>query len=410
MQLAFPRKHVSCYKGFWRDIFKSLFFGTDNIKLIERFERQFAEYVGVKHAVAVSSGRWALYLILKAFNLKENDEVILPAITHPSIPCIIKKVGANPVFIDIASNSLNLDSKRLLPKISNRTKVIIATHLFGTACDIENILSIAKGKDINLIEDCATAFGVEVNGKKVGSFGKAAYFSLETTKLVNTLGGGIITTDDYELYAQIKNVIGTYKFPTNFKILRKILFFYIQKFYTNRFFFSTALFPFFRLLDNFNIDLIQFYKQHRKSRINNYNVRFTAFQAMLGLKQLDMIDEAIRKIIENTRFLKEKLNRIGINYIRINPNIKDIQYIFTLLVNDKNIFSKFLLGKKIDCEKNILEICPRLFKCEGNFNNSEEFTKKALQISMNADMNKQDVLYIAKILIAVSQKYGVYKL
>ena len=79
-------------------------------------------------------------------------------------------------------------------------------------------------------------------------------------------------------------------------------------------------------------------------------------------------------------------------------------------MNDKNIFSKFLLGKKIDCEKNILEICPRLFKCEGNFNNSEEFTKKALQISMNADMNKQDVLYIAKILIAVSQKYGVYKL
>lgn len=403
MLLAFPRKYTVCYRGIWKDILQTLFFSNrENDCFVKKFEKQFADYIGARYAIATSSGRWGLYLILKSLNLKKNDEVLLPAITHPSIPSMVKEIGAKPVFVDSQFDSFNLDTDQLKNKISKKTKIIIATHLFGVPCDIENIAEIAKDKNVTVIEDCAHGIGVKVNGINVGSFSKAAFFSFETTKLINTLGGGMITTNDYSLYTHIKQQISTYRLPTKSEILKKILRFFIHELYSNRKFFTLAVFPFVRLLSNFDIDLIQIYKRQRNIRLNNYKFRFTEMQSVLGIKQLDMIEERNKRVRENINLLKEKIQSPDVKFIKKATNINDVQYLFTLLVKNRDIFKKLLLKKAVESEKKMLELCPRLFGNDEKFNNSEELAQKALQISITADLDKNDILYIANVINAVS--------
>ncbi|MBL7197354.1 MAG: DegT/DnrJ/EryC1/StrS family aminotransferase [Candidatus Omnitrophica bacterium] len=405
MQLAFPRKHTVCYRGFWRDIFRGLFFNkTKKNSLVEKFEKRFAEYIGVKYAVAVSSGRWGLHLILKSLGVGTGDEVIFPAITEASMPSLTKELGARPVFIDFSTDSFNMDIDRLKDKISANTGAIISTHLFGTSCDIRSMVEISRGKNINVIEDCAHGIGVKVNAKKVGSFGKAGFFSFGSTKSINTLGGGMVTTNDYNLYSGIKEIIAAYRSPTAAEILKNILHFYIYSLYSNRFFFTIGALPLFRLLDNFNIDLVRVYKKHRKINLNNYKIRFTDMQALLGIRQLDMIEGKSNKIKELAKLLKEKINSPHIKYIKLSSAAEDVQYLFTILTENRDILKKLLLKKGIDSERKILEVCPHLYGDKGRFDNAENISRKALQLSTNACLSKQDMLYIANAINEISAK------
>lgn len=402
MILAFPGKYTVCYQGIWRDVVRGLLFSNREASLVvEKFEQRFADYIGTRYAVATSSGRWGLYLILMSLGLQSDDEVLVPAITHPSIPSVVKEAGARPVFVDSESDSFGLDINQLKNKISKKTKVIIATHLFGVPCDIENIVKIAKDKNIVVIEDCAHGVGVKVGGVKVGNFGKAAFFSLETTKLINTLGGGMVTTNDYNLYASIKYQLSSYRLPTKLEMLKKILRFFVHGLYSNRITFTLAVFPFIRFLSIFDINLIQTYKKLRRTRLDNYKIRFTGMQSVLGIKQLDEIDDRNKRIKDNINLLKERIQSPGIRFILKTPNMASVQYLFTFFIENNGIFKKLLLRKAIESENRILELCPKLFGDNGEYNNSEQLHKRALQISVSADLNKNDILYLANAIETV---------
>lgn len=405
MQLAFPGKFIACYQGFWKDILRGIFFNREEIDLICKFEKRFAEYMGVKFAIAVSSGRWALYLILKNINLKETDEVILPAITHSSIPSLIRKIGAQPIFVDFLADSFELDLNQLIKKINVKTRVIIATHIFGIPSNIEQIMGIAKEKNIEVIEDCAHGIGVKVGGRQVGGFGRAAFFSFETTKLINTLGGGMVVTNDINLYNNIKQDINAYRSPSRIEIFKKVLRFCVHKLYANRLFFSIAALPAISFLDKFNIDLLKSYKKIRKANLSNYKTKFTNMQAVLGLKQLDIMEENSSKITANVRFLEERLNCSGVAAVKsYSRDIKKVQYLFTLLIeNKRDSFYKLLLKKGINSERGILEICPPSFGYPDGFDNSDNLAKKALQLSINSDLNEKDILYIANTINEISR-------
>jgi dTDP-4-amino-4,6-dideoxygalactose transaminase len=405
MILAFPGKYTVCYQGIWKDILQGFLFSNKEDRLmVEKFEERFADYIGTRYAVATSSGRWGLYLILTKLNLQKDDEVLIPAITHPSIPFIVREAGAKPVFVDSESDSFGLDINQLKSKISKKTKVIIATHLFGVPCNIENIAEIAKDKNIVVVEDCAHGIGVKVGGVNVGNFGKAAFFSLETTKLINTLGGGMITTNDYNLYASIKYELSSYRLPTKPEILKKILRFFVHGLYGNRITFTLAVFPFIRFLNLFDIDLIQTYKKLRRTRLGSYKIRFTGMQSVLGIKQLDAIDNRNRRVKDNISLLKERIQGLDRKFITKTPNMISVQYLFTFFIENNGIFKKLLLKRSIESENRILELCPKLFGDNGKYGNSEELHKRALQISISADLNKNDILYISNAIETVSNQ------
>lgn len=173
-------------------------------KYVEAFEKNFAKYVGTKFAVCLNSGTAALHAALSSLNLKKNDEVIVPSISFVSSATAILHNGCVPVFCDVNLNNYCLNVESLITKITKRTKVIIAVHFGGSACEMDQIMSIARKKKIIVIEDCSQAHGTKINNKKVGSIGNISCFSFYATKHMTTGEGGILCTNKESIYKYCK--------------------------------------------------------------------------------------------------------------------------------------------------------------------------------------------------------------
>jgi perosamine synthetase len=148
---------------------------------VKSFERKFAEYIGVKHAVAVSSGTAALYIALQALGVGKGDEVIVPPLTFFATISSVLYLGAMPVFADIDADDLCLSPESVEKHTSSKTRAIIPVHLFGAAAKMGDFMAISSKHGIPILEDCAQAHGTEYDGKKIGSFGAAGAFSFFAT-------------------------------------------------------------------------------------------------------------------------------------------------------------------------------------------------------------------------------------
>ncbi len=173
-------------------------------KTVSKFERVFADWLGVRSAFAFWKGRVAMYAILKAMGIGEGDEVILPGYTCVMDVNPVKYLGARPVYVDIEPATYNMDVRLLAGKITPATKVIIAQHTYGYPCDMDAIMDIAASHGLPVVEDCCLATGSRYKGKLCGTFGLAAYWSFQWNKPFTTGIGGLATTDDAELAGKIE--------------------------------------------------------------------------------------------------------------------------------------------------------------------------------------------------------------
>ena len=177
---------------------------------VEAFEKEFAEYCGAKYCVGCGNGLDALFLILKAYGIKEGDEVIVPSNTYIATALAVSYVGATPVFVEPRMDSYNIDPERIEEKITDKTKAIMAVHLYGQPADMDPILEIAKKHNLKVIEDSAQAHGALYKGKKIGSIGDASGFSFYPGKNLGALGdAGAIVTNDKELADKVR-ALGNY--------------------------------------------------------------------------------------------------------------------------------------------------------------------------------------------------------
>lgn len=172
----------------------------------DKFEAEFAEYCGAKYSVGCGNGLDALLLILKAYGIGRGDEVILPANTFIATALAVSYVGATPILID-CDEFYNIDCSKVNDEITERTKAIIAVHLYGMPADMDELSIIAKKNNLILIEDAAQAHGAIYKNKKVGTLGDAAAFSFYPGKNLGALGdGGAIVTNNEELALKIKTI------------------------------------------------------------------------------------------------------------------------------------------------------------------------------------------------------------
>ena len=165
---------------------------------LERFEKDFASYLGVKHCIGVNSGTDALILAVRALGIGKGDEVIVPAGTYIASVLGVTENGANPVYVDSDSNTLLIDVRRIEAAITSRTKAILPVHLYGQACDMTSIMNIARKYNLYVLEDCAQCHGAKWNGTLTGTEGTLAAFSFYPTKPLGAMGdaGAIVTNDD----------------------------------------------------------------------------------------------------------------------------------------------------------------------------------------------------------------------
>ena len=162
-------------------------------KMVE-FEAAVANYIGVPHAIAVSSGTAGLHLCIRALNISEGDEVIVPSFTFIAATNAVRYERAVPVFVDIDAQSLNMSPASIEQAITPRTRAIIVVHTFGRPADMRPIEEIARRHQLVIIEDACEALGAEYEGQKVGSFGDAAVFAFYPNKQITTGEGGMVVT------------------------------------------------------------------------------------------------------------------------------------------------------------------------------------------------------------------------
>ncbi|WP_448871378.1 DegT/DnrJ/EryC1/StrS family aminotransferase [Desulfobulbus propionicus] len=168
------------------------------------FEQEFAAWIGCRYAVALTNGTVALDAALRALGIGPGDEVIVtPRTFLASVSCIVN-AGAEPVFADVDRDSQNITAATILPKLTSRTRAIICVHLAGWPCDMDPIMALAAERGLKIIEDCAQAHGARYKGRPVGSIGHIGAWSFCQDKIMTTGGeGGLITTNDHELWTKI---------------------------------------------------------------------------------------------------------------------------------------------------------------------------------------------------------------
>lgn len=216
-------------------------------KYIGAFEESFAKFCGVKHAIATNNGTTALHLALVGLDLKPGDEVIIPTVTYIATANAVRYCGAMPVLVDVCSDTMNIDPDDIERRITPKTRGIIPVHLYGHPAAMDRINQIAVDHGLWVVEDAAEAHGAEVLGRKVGGLSTCATFSFFGNKIVTTGEGGMVTTNDDELAAKLRQFRGQGMDPER------------------RYWFPVI----------------------------GYNYRMTNIQAAIGLAQMETIDTAL---------------------------------------------------------------------------------------------------------------------
>lgn len=323
---------------------------------VKEFEERFAKYVGVKYAVATSSGTTALHLALLSLGIGKGDEVVVPSFSFIATANAILFCGAKPVFCDIDPKTYNIDTDKIEKLITNRTKAILPVHLYGQPADLKPIMEIAEKHNLYVIGDAAQAHGAEYNGKKIGSFGDVECFSFYPTKNMTTGEGGMITTNSKEIAEMARS------------------------------------------LGNHGREETQWGYEHVRL---GYNYRMTDVEAAIGIEQLKKLDRFNDARIKNARFYDEELGEVeGIVTPYVMENAKHVYHQYTIRVKRKKreklieIFKKKGIGYGIYYPKP-LHFYPHLRKfTHDDLKNSENVADEVISIPVHPGLREEDLALV----------------
>lgn len=325
---------------------------------VDKFEKEFAQFCGVKYAVGVSSGLDAIKLALAAIDIKQNDEVVLPANTYIATALAVSLVNGTPVFVDIDKKTYNIDSAKIENHITPRTKAIIPVHLYGQPADMREILEIAKKYNLLVIEDAAQAHGAMYQNMKTGNLGDIGCFSFYPSKNLGCYGdGGIITTNNAEIYEKLL-------------ILRN----YGQK-------------------------------EKNVHRLKGYNARLDTIQAAILSVKLKYLEKWNLERQNNAALYNKLLNKIG---DVITPFTADnrthVYHLYIIQTGNRDKLQKFLaengvqIGIHYPIPIHLQKAYQDLGYKVGDFPISEDVCNKILSLPMYPEISKDQIEFVAETI------------
>lgn len=335
---------------------------------LDKFEAQFAQFCGVKHAIAVSNGTVALHLALKALGVKETDEVIVPATTFIATANAVVYCGGKPVFADVEADSWTIDPEDVAKKITTRTRGIVPVHLYGHPADMDALFALAKRHSLFILEDAAEAHGAQYHGKMAGALADAAIFSMYANKIITCGEGGLVTTDNDELADYVRLLKGQGMDPKR------------------RYFYP----------------------------IIGYNYRMTNICAAIGLAQLEMFDWHLNRRLQLASWYKECLNGIpGVTFQSTKPGLTHVFWMFTVLIGDEvGLSAEKIMALLLE---HGIETRPVFYPLHRMPPYADEYTNKSLPVSEYlgdhgiilpswAGLTQSDVRYICDSLKSIIAK------
>lgn len=332
-------------------------------KKVEEFERMFADRVGAKFAIAVSSGTAALHIAYLAL-LEKGTEVLVPSFTHISTASMVYFAGCKPVFCDIDPKTFTIDVEDAKERITSKTTAIAPVHLFGNACDVEEIIKVAGDYRLKIIWDAAQAHGTEYKGKDVGSFDDVVCYSFYPTKNIITGEGGMIVTNDKEIARKCR--------------------------------------------------LLREHGQERKyyHTMLGFNYRMTDVEAAIGIEQLKKLDQFIEKRIKNAQYLTKHLKKIdGLEPPFVKPYVKHTYNQYCILVDEEKLgMSRDELAEALGKEGigtaihypmplHLQPVFKDMFSTkEGDLPVSEETSRRILALPVHPHLSENDLNRIVKVI------------
>ncbi len=272
------------------------------------FEKKFAGYCGVDYCVGVGNGLDALTLILRAMNIGNDDEVIVPSNTYIATALAVSSVGATPIFVEPEIQTYNINPDKVEEVITENTKAVIAVHLQGRPADMDKICAIANKHNLRVIEDAAQAHGARYKGKRVGAIGDAAGFSFYPGKNLGALGdGGCVTTNDKEIADRVRS-LGNY--GSDYK------YHHIYKGVNSRLDELQAAFL------NVKLDKLDYWNEERRKIAEKYFAGITNPLVTLPLKSDDIFEHIYHVFVIRCKErdkLEEYLNSKGIGTVKHYP-------------------------------------------------------------------------------------------
>lgn len=341
-------------------------------KYINLFEEKFSEFLGVNHSITAGNGTVTLHLILRALDISDGDEVIVPNFTYIASANAIKYVNAVPVFVDCENDSWNLNVKDVEKKITNKTKAILAVHIYGQSVDLDPLLELCNKYNLYLIEDAAEALGTKYKGKMVGSIGIAGSFSFFGNKTITTGEGGMVVTNNDEIAKKIR-----------------------------------------KLKNQGNSSNVRYWHD-----IIGYNYRLTNLQAAIGYGQMLRVNEILDKKNKIAKWYKKYLNHELISHPPEKNYSKDTFWMYSILL-DKKLESYRDTIMKILENKYRIETRPffypitempmyKMYKDE-EFINIEKIYKRGINLPSSSTLSEEVVKYISKSIIEVLNEVVKYK-
>jgi len=380
------------------------------------FEQKFAEYFGVRFAVAFPYARTGLYYLLKSFNFPSGSEVITTPITIPHIINSIILNSLKPVFVDLSANSGNIDVKGLQKSITKKTKCILVTHLNGASSDMDSIMKISKQNNLVVLEDVSQSIGAKYKDIYMGCWGQASIFSISTLKALSTFIGGMVLTNNRDLAIQLRKYALEKADKKTFHFLFELLREWLIHLLTNKYIFALFTFYGIKIANYFLTDFIdrfQYSKNEELKRLKKmpeeFLIPFTNLQAKIGLELIERLDQNTIKRVKLARLLYSELAKNSVSgLIKIPEESLCTFWRFPLWVENPKRFRKYLFDRFIDTTVSGLNCCSR----EPIFSDFNKETPEAFNfmdnmifLPIHSNMDNPQIKYIAKVVQDYYKKY-----
>lgn len=392
-------------------------------KGIAELENEFEKYLGAKYAVSFNSGRSALFAILKSLNLQKNDGVLLQAFTCNAAPNPILWADLEPVYVDCDKDNFNIDLVDLKNKlnscdIGSRTKVLIVQHTFGLPAfaeapagkpaNMDELLAIVRQNNLTLIEDCAHSLGAEFHGQKLGTFGKASFFSFSRDKVISSVYGGMAVTNDDSIAEKLKNLQKKFGQPSTCWTMQQIL---------HPLLLAYVILPIYNFLDLGKIFLVLsqwlhilskavHWKEKRGLRPDYFPKALPNALAVMALNQFSKLDkfythrkkvsDFYRENLKNTSFVlpqepknvKQSYLRFTIKHPKAHEIIYDAWHKQNILLGDWYTTPIAPFDTKLDQMKYKKGMCP----------NAEKLARQTLNLPTHINISQKDAERIVNFL------------
>jgi perosamine synthetase len=371
---------------------------------IAEFERAFEQRASSGTAISAAYGRIAFYYLLKALDLPPGSEIIFPALTFWVVPELARVAGLTVVFADVDPRTFNLDPDSVERLITDKTRAVVPTHLYGLPCDMDRILDIASRHNLIVLEDCAHALGATYKGRAVGTFGTGALFSFQTLKPLNCYGGGMALVQDAGVAAKVRQIVDALPWPSEKRVRDRLLTGRLQRIFVKPWVFSISLFPvlWISALIDANPDVFLWEKiRSLRPLPDQYTERFPNVQAAIGLEALKHLDGWTAQVQANAKYMDGVLGRLaGIHVPQVPPDRTHVYYQYCVYGPDGPKRDELVVRcvrRGIDIETLHVDVPPDMELFEGATAEADGARRaaQAMQIPIYAGLTRDQIERVA---------------